>query len=190
MLEALKKEVCEANLRLVAEGLVIHTWGNVSGIDRGKGLLVIKASGVSYDGMGPEHMVVVSMESGERVEGELKPLGTTHADFFYGSIPLTRQMSEAEINDAYELNTGKVIVERFGTLDPMQMPGVLVVNHGPFAWGGLPDEAVDNAVYLECVARMASETLRVDPNVEPMPQPLLDKHYLRKHGPDRYYGQE
>ena len=230
MLEALKKEVCEANLRLVAEGLVIHTWGNVSGIDRGKGLLVIKASGVSYDGMGPEHMVVVSMESGERVEGELKPssdtpthlelyraftdiggavhthslfatawaqarreippLGTTHADYFYGSIPLTRQMSEAEIKDAYELNTGKVIVERFGTLDPMQMPGVLVVNHGPFAWGGSPDEAVDNAVYLECVARMASETLRVDPNVEPMQQPLLDKHYLRKHGPDRYYGQE
>ena len=230
MLEALKKEVCEANLRLVAEGLVIHTWGNVSGIDRDKGLVVIKASGVSYDGMGPEHMVVVSLDTGELVEGEFKPssdtpthlelyrafadiggvvhthslfatawaqakreippLGTTHADYFYGPIPLTRQMTEAEIKDAYELNTGTVIVERFATLDPMQMPGVLVVNHGPFTWGTSPDDAVDNAVYLECIARMASETLRVDPNADPMPQALLDKHYLRKHGPGRYYGQD
>jgi L-ribulose-5-phosphate 4-epimerase len=230
MLEALKKEVCEANLRLVAEGMVIHTWGNVSGIDRGKGLVVIKASGVSYDGMGPEHMVVVSLDSGERVEGELKPssdtpthlelyrafmdiggavhthslfatawaqarreippLGTTHADYFYGPIPLTRQMTEAEIKDAYELNTGKVIVERFAKLDPVQMPAALVVNHGPFAWGKSPGEAVDNAVYLECIARMASETLRVDPNADPMPQALLDKHYRRKHGPGRYYGQD
>jgi len=230
MLEALKKEVCEANLRLSAEGLVIHTWGNVSGIDREAGLVVIKASGVSYDGMGPEHMVVVSLDTGDRVEGdynpssdtpshlelyrafreiggavhthslfatawaqagrEIPPLGTTHADYFYGPIPLTRQMTEAEIRDAYELNTGRVIVERFADLEPMQIPGVLVVNHGPFAWGRSPDEAVDSAVYLEGVARMASETLRLDPKAGPMPQALLDKHYLRKHGPGRYYGQD
>jgi L-ribulose-5-phosphate 4-epimerase len=230
MLDALKEEVCRANLRLVEEQLVIHTWGNVSGIDRKQGLVVIKASGVAYEGMSPEHMVVVSLDTGEKVEGdyrpssdtpthlelyrafgdiagvvhthslyasawaqarrEIPPLGTTHADYFYGSIPLTRQMTEAEIKQAYEINTGKVIVERFADLDPMEMPAVLVVNHGPFTWGRSPDDAVDNAVYLECVARMASETLRVDPNVESMPQALLDKHYLRKHGPDRYYGQE
>jgi L-ribulose-5-phosphate 4-epimerase len=180
--------------------------------------------------MGPEHMVVVSLDTGERVEGDLKPssdtathlelyrafadiggavhthslfatawaqarreipaLGTTHADYFYGPIPLTREMTEAEIRDAYELNTGKVIVERFAELDPLQMPAALVVNHGPFTWGRTPDDAVDNAAYLECVARMATETLRLDANVEPMPQPLLDKHYLRKHGPGRYYGQD
>ena len=230
MLEALKEDVCRANLRLVEEQLVIHTWGNVSGIDREQGLVVIKASGVPYEGMGPEHMVVVSLDTGEKIEGdyrpssdtpthlelyrafgdiggavhthslyasawaqarrEIQPLGTTHADYFYGPIPLTRHMTEAEIKQAYEVNTGKVIVERFTDLDPMEMPAVLVVNHGPFTWGRSPDDAVDNAVYLECVARMASESLRVDPNVEPMPQPLLDKHYLRKHGPDRYYGQD
>jgi L-ribulose-5-phosphate 4-epimerase len=230
MLDALKEEVCQANLRLVAEQLVIHTWGNVSGIDREQGLLVIKASGVPYQGMAPEHMVVVSLDTGEKVEGdfrpssdtpthlelyrafsdvggvvhthslyasawaqarrEIPPLGTTHADYFCGPIPLTRQMTEAEIKQAYEINTGKVIAERFADLDSMEMPAVLVVNHGPFTWGRSPDDAVDNAVYLECVARMASETLRVDPDVESMPQALLDKHYLRKHGPDRYYGQD
>ncbi len=230
MLEALKEDVCRANLRLVEEQLVIHTWGNVSGIDREQGLVVIKPSGVPYEGMGPKHMVVVSLDTGEKIEGdyrpssdtpthlelyrafadiggavhthslyasawaqarrEIPPLGTTHADYFYGPIPLTRQMTEAEIKQAYEVNTGKVIVERFADLDPMEMPAVLVVNHGPFAWGRSPDDAVDNAVYLECVARMASEALRVDPNVESMPQALLDKHYLRKHGPDRYYGQD
>jgi L-ribulose-5-phosphate 4-epimerase len=230
MLEGLKEDVCQANLCLVEEQLVIHTWGNVSGIDREQGLVVIKASGVAYEGMAPEHMVVVSLDTGEKVEGnyrpssdtpthlelyrafgdiggavhthslyasawaqarrEIPPLGTTHADYFYGPIPLTRQMTFFKQKPAYEINTGKVIVERFVDLNPMEMPGVLVVNHGPFAWGRSPDDAVDNAVYLECVARMASETLRVDPNVESMPQALLDKHYLRKHGPDRYYGQD
>lgn len=229
-MEALREEVCRANLRLLAEQLVIHTWGNASGIDREEGLVVIKPSGVPYEGLVPEHMVVVSLATGKKVEGdyrpssdtpthlelyrsfpeiggavhthslyasawaqacrEIPPLGTTHADYFHGAIPLTRQMTEAEITQAYEVNTGKVIVERFADLDPMATPAVLVVNHGSFAWGRSPDDAVDNAVYLECVARMASETLRVDPNVEAMPQALLDKHYLRKHGPDRYYGQD
>jgi L-ribulose-5-phosphate 4-epimerase len=230
MLESLKEEVCAANLRLVAEGLVMQTWGNVSGIDRGRGVVVIKASGVPYDGMAPEHMVVVSLADGEKVDGDLRPssdtpthlelyrafsdiggavhthslfavawaqacreippLGTTHADYFHGPIPCTRTMTEAEIREAYEANTGKVIVERFVGLDPMAMPGVLMANHGPFTWGESPDGAVANSVYLECVARMASETLRVDPNAGPMPNALLDKHYLRKHGPGRYYGQD
>jgi L-ribulose-5-phosphate 4-epimerase len=230
MLEELKSQVCQANLRLVAEGLVIETWGNVSGIGRGHGLVVIKPSGVPYDGMKPEHMVVVSLATGEVAEGDLRPssdtpthielyrafpeiggvvhthsifatawaqarreippLGTTHADYFNGPIPCTRPMTEAEITKDYEANTGKVIVERFAQLDPTQMPAVLVASHGPFTWGRSPDEAVANAVYLEHVARLASETLRVDPAAGPMPQPLLDKHYLRKHGPGRYYGQE
>jgi len=230
MLDELRQLVCHANLRLLAEGLVIKTWGNVSGIDRERGLVVIKASGVPYEGMGPEHMVVVSLATGERAEGDLRPssdtpshlevyrsfeaiggivhthshfatawaqakreipaLGTTHGDYFYGPIPLTRAMTKAEIEDAYEANTGKVIVERFAELDPMQMPAVLVVSHGPFTWGRSPDDAVENAVYLECIARMASETLRVDPSAAPMQRELLDKHFLRKHGPGRYYGQD
>ena len=230
MLESLREAVCRANLRLVAEGLVIQTWGNVSGIDRARGLVAIKPSGVAYEGMRAEQMVVVSLETGERVEGELRPssdtpthlelyrafgaiggvvhshsvfatawaqagreipaLGTTHADYFYGPIPLTRRMTEAEIAGDYEGNTGKVIVERFADLNPMHVPAALVVSHGPFAWGGSPDEAVSNAVYLERVARMASETLRVNPNAPPLTQALLDKHFLRKHGPGRYYGQE
>jgi L-ribulose-5-phosphate 4-epimerase len=230
MLEELREDVCRANLRLVAEGLVIQTWGNVSGIDRARGLVVIKPSGVAYEGMAPEHMVVVSLETGEVVEGELRPssdtlthlalyraferiggvvhthslfatawaqarreipaLGTTHADYFYGPIPVTRPMTEAEIKDAYEASTGKVIVERFAGMDPMQMSAVLVSSHGPFTWGESPDDAVSNAVYLEHIAKMASETLRVSPGAPSMPRPLLDKHYLRKHGPGRYYGQE
>ena len=229
MLEGLKEEVCKANLRLVAEGLVIQTWGNVSGIDRDHGLVVIKPSGVAYDGMSAEQMVVVSLETGERVEGELRPssdtpthlalyrafagiggvvhthsvsatawaqagreipaLGTTHADYFYGPVPLTRQLTKAEIAGDYEANTGKVIVERFAGLDPVRMPAVLVVNHGPFTWGKSPDDAVANAVYLEHVARMASETLRVDPSAAPLPKALLDKHFLRKHGAHASYGQ-
>jgi L-ribulose-5-phosphate 4-epimerase len=180
--------------------------------------------------MAPEHMVVVSLETGEVVEGELRPssdtpthlalyraferiggvvhthslfatawaqarreipaLGTTHADYFYGIIPITRPMTEVEIRDAYEENTGKVIVERFAGLDPRQMPAALVASHGPFTWGQTPDDAVSNAVYLEHIAKMASETLRVSPDTPPMPQVLLDKHYLRKHGPGKYYGQE
>jgi len=230
MLEGLKEEVCKANLRLVSEGLVIQTWGNVSGIDRERGLVVIKPSGVAYDGMRAEQMVVVSLETGETVEGGLKPssdtpthlalyrafqgiggvvhthsifatawaqagrelpaLGTTHADYFYGAIPLTRQLTKAEIAQDYEANTGKVIVERFVSLDPAQMPAVLVVNHGPFTWGKSPDDAVSNAVYLEHVARMASETLRVNPSAPGLPKALLDKHFLRKHGPGKYYGQD
>ena len=230
MLEGLKEEVCKANLRLVAEGLVIQTWGNVSGIDRERGLVVIKPSGVPYEGMRAEHMVVVSLETGETVEGGLKPssdtpthlalyrafqgiggvvhthsifatawaqagreipaLGTTHADYFYGPVPLTRQLTKAEIAGDYEANTGKVIVERFVSLDLAQMPAVLVVNHGPFTWGKSPDDAVSNAVYLEHVARLASETLRVNPSAPGLPKALLDKHFLRKHGPGKYYGQD
>jgi L-ribulose-5-phosphate 4-epimerase len=230
MIEALKEEVCQANLRLVAEGLVIQTWGNVSGIDRERGLVVIKPSGVPYDGMRAAQMVVVSLETGERVEGELRPssdtpthlelyrafegiggvvhthslfatawaqagreipaLGTTHADYFHGAIPLTRQMTDAEVAGDYEANTGKVIVDRFAGIDPMHVPAVLVLTHGPFTWGDSPDGAVSNAVYLEHVARMASETLRVNPKSAPLAKALLDKHFLRKHGPGRYYGQE
>jgi len=230
MLEGLKEEVCKANLRLVSEGLVIQTWGNVSGIDRERGLVVIKPSGVAYDGMRAEQMVVVSLETGETVEGGLKPssdtpthlalyrafqgiggvvhthsifatawaqagreipaLGTTHADYFHGAIPLTRQLTKAEIAGDYEENTGKVIVERFAGLGSAEMPAVLAVNHGPFTWGKSPDEAVSNAVYLEHVARMASETLRVNPSASPLPKALLDKHFLRKHGPGKYYGQD
>jgi L-ribulose-5-phosphate 4-epimerase len=230
MLEALRKEVCQANLRLVEEGLVVETWGNVSGIDRERGLVAIKASGVPYEGMGSEHIVIVSLATGETVHGdyhpssdtpthlelyrafetiggavhthslfatawaqarrEIPPLGTTHADYFYGPVPCTRLMTEDEIRDAYEANTGKVIVERFASLDPIEMPAVLVANHGPFTWGRSPDDAVTNAVCLEYVARLAGETLRVDPTAGPMQQELLDKHYLRKHGPGRYYGQD
>jgi L-ribulose-5-phosphate 4-epimerase len=230
MLEGLREEVCKANLRLVAEGLVIETWGNVSGVDRERGLIVVKPSGVPYEGMRAEQMVVVSLETGEAIGGGLKPssdtpthlqlyrafhgmggvvhthsifatawaqarreipaLGTTHGDHFHGAIPLTRELTKAEIAQDYEANTGKVIVERFAGLDPVEMPAVLVVNHGPFTWGKSPDEAVSNAVYLEHIARLASETVRVNPSAPPLPKALLDKHFLRKHGPGKYYGQE
>lgn len=230
MLENLKKEVCDANLKLVAEGLVIQTWGNVSGVDRAGGHLVIKPSGVPYADMKPEHMVVLSLETGEVVEGDLRPssdtpthlilarafphiggvvhthslygtawaqakadipaLGTTHADYFYGAIPCTRVLTPAEIADEYEANTGHVIVERFADLDATHFPGVLVASHAPFAWGKNPDKAVENAVVLENVARLASETLRIRADIETMQQELLDKHFKRKHGPDAYYGQK
>ena len=230
MLEKLKIEVCEANLKLVAEGLVIQTWGNVSGVDRESGHLVIKPSGVPYAEMKPEHMVVLSLESGNVVEGELNPssdtpthlilarqfphiggvvhthslygtawaqakmdipaLGTTHADYFYGAIPCTRIMTPEEIADEYEANTGHVIVERFQNLDATQFPGVLVASHAPFAWGKTPDKAVENAVVLEDIAHLASETLRIQADVTSMQQELLDKHFLRKHGPGAYYGQK
>jgi L-ribulose-5-phosphate 4-epimerase len=230
MLEDLKHRVYKANLRLVSEGLVVATWGNVSGILRDERLVVIKPSGVSYDEMKPDQMVVVSLATGEAVEGELRAssdtpshlelyrafeliggvvhthslfatawaqakreipaLGTTHADYFYGAIPCTRLMEQHEIERDYEANTGKVIVERFAELDPLAMPAVLVASHGPFTWGRSPEESVDNAIYLECVARMASETVSVKPDVMPMQAELLDKHYLRKHGPNRYYGQQ
>jgi len=229
MLDELRQTVCDANLRLLAEGLVIKTWGNVSGIDRARGLIVIKPSGVSYDDMSPDQMVAVSLKTGEVVEGDLRPssdtpthlalyrvfeaiagvvhthslyatawaqarreipaLGTTHADYFYGPIPCTRLMTPAEIEGDYEANTGKVIVDCFANLDPARMPAALVANHGPFAWGDSPDDAVDNALYLEHIARIASETIRVDPDASPLQSDLLDKHHLRKHGPDKSYGQ-
>lgn len=230
MLEKLKAEVCQANLDLVAEGLVIQTWGNVSGIDRERGLVVIKPSGVPYDGLKPEHQVVVSLETGEIVEGKLKPssdtpthlvlyrafpavggivhthslyatawaqakqeipaLGTTHADFCYGPVPCTRPLTAPEIHTNYEANTGHVIAERFSKLDPLACPAVLVASHAPFAWGKTVPDAVQNAIVLEQVARMASETLRIRPAFEPVPQSLLDKHYFRKHGEGAYYGQQ
>jgi L-ribulose-5-phosphate 4-epimerase len=232
MLEQLKKDVCQANLDLVAEGLVIQTWGNVSGIDRDAGLVVIKPSGVPYDGMKPEHQVVVSLATGEVVEGKLKPssdtathlalyrafpeiggivhthslyatawaqarsgipsYGTTQADYWYGDVPCTRLLTPGEIKTDYEANTGHVIVETFQKrkLDPMQHPAVLVASHGPFTWGRDAHDAVHNAVVLEFIARLASETLRINPQLKPMQPALLDKHFLRKHGPGAYYGQK
>ena len=229
MLEELKKAVCEANLQLVREGLVIQTFGNVSAVDRASGNLVIKPSGVSYDEMKPAHMVVVSLETGKVVEGDLRPssdtpthavlyrafkgiggvvhthsfaatvwaqarreipaLGTTHGDYFYGPVPVTRMLTAKETRDNYELNTGHVIVERFRKLNPLQMPAVLVAHHAPFVWGRTLDEAVHNAVALEFCAKMASETVALSPPGKVMPQALLDKHFLRKHGPGAYYGQ-
>jgi L-ribulose-5-phosphate 4-epimerase len=230
MLEDLKRAVCEANLKLVKQGLVIQTWGNASAVDRDKGVIVIKPSGVSYDGMKPEHMVTVSLETGKVVEGSLKPssdtpthlvlyrafkeiggvvhthslyatawaqarsgipsYGTTQADYWFGDVPCTRLMTPKEIKNEYEANTGKVIVETFKKLDPMQHPAVLVASHGPFTWGADVDGAVHNAEVLEFVARLASETLRVNPKLKPMQSVLLDKHFLRKHGPKAYYGQK
>jgi L-ribulose-5-phosphate 4-epimerase len=227
MLEELKEKVCQANLDLVKHQLVVFTWGNVSGIDREKGLVVIKPSGVSYDGMKPEDMVVLDLD-GNQVEGQYKPssdtpthlvlyrnfkniggivhthsewatswaqagkpipaIGTTHADYFYGEIPCTRKMTDEEIKGAYELETGNVIVERFKELNPDFMPGVLVNNHAPFSWGTDPHEAVHNAVVLEEVAKMTFRSFQLNPNTE-MSQTLLDKHFLRKHGKDAYYGQ-
>ncbi|MFP4104532.1 MAG: L-ribulose-5-phosphate 4-epimerase [Phycisphaerae bacterium] len=230
MLEQMKRDVCRANLRLVREGLVILTWGNVSGIDRESGHIVIKPSGVSYENMQPEQMVVVSLKSGEPVEGDLRPssdtethltlyrafpeiggivhthslhatawaqarqeipaLGTTHADSFYGSIPCTRQLTPDEIRNRYEANTGKVIVERFEEISSEHFPGVLVASHGPFTWGPTADQAVTNAVILEYLARLSTETFHIADDTAVMQQELLDKHFLRKHGPDAYYGQK
>jgi L-ribulose-5-phosphate 4-epimerase len=229
MLEQLKKDVCQANLGLVKAGLVIQTWGNASGIDRQRGLVVIKPSGVPYDGMMPKHMVVVSLAGGKVVEGRLKPssdtathvvlyrafpgiggivhthslyatawaqakkdlpsYGTTQADYCYGDVPCTRLLTTAELRSDYEANTGRVIVERFRKLDPMQHPAVLVASHGPVAWGKDVADAVHNAVVLEFLARLASETLRINPKVKPMQPVLLDKHFLRKHGAHATYGQ-
>ena len=230
MLEQLKQQVCAANLKLVSEGLVIQTWGNVSGVDRDSGHLVIKPSGVPYAEMKSEQMVVVSLESGAVVEGELNPssdtpthraiyrafseiggivhthslygtawaqagrdipaLGTTHADYFHGAIPCTRKMTPEEIAGEYEWETGNVIIERFNGINPTHFPGVLVASHAPFAWGANPDKAVENAVVLENIAHLASETLHIRADVEIMQQELLDKHFLRKHGANAYYGQK
>ena len=232
MLEELKQRVYEANMQLPTKGLVVFTWGNVSGIDREKGLMVIKPSGVPYEELKPSDMVVVDLE-GKKVGGELNPssdtpthlelyrkfpeiggiththsrwatiwaqagrdipaYGTTHGDYFYGSIPCTRAMTKEEIASEYELETGKVIVETFGKrdIDPKFMSAVLVKSHGPFTWGRDAAESVYNAVVLEELAMMAwhTETIAADPSVT-MQQELLDKHFLRKHGPNAYYGQK
>lgn len=230
MLEQLKAAVCKANLDLVAEGLVIQTWGNASGIDRERGLMVIKPSGVPYHGMKPKHMVIVSLAGGNVVDGNLKPssdtpthlelyrafktiggvvhthslyatawaqakrkipsYGTTQADYWFGEVPCTRAMTPAEIKSNYEKNTGAVIVETFRNLDPTEHPAALVASHGPFTWGATPAEAVHNASVLEFIARLASETLRINPKTKPMQSALLDKHFLRKHGANAYYGQK
>jgi L-ribulose-5-phosphate 4-epimerase len=229
-LEDLKREVCEVNLRLVRDGLVILTWGNASAADRERGLVVIKPSGVPYDAMQPEHMVVVSLETGDLVEGALRPssdtpthlvlyrafsgiggivhthsphatawaqagrdlppLGTTHADYFHGPIPCTRPMTAGEIESDYEVNTGRVIVERLAGVDPMSMPAVLVASHAPFTWGASVAKAAEHAVVLEYTARLATETLSIGASRAEMPRALLDRHFLRKHGPGAYYGQK
>ncbi len=228
MLEELKESVCKANLDLVNHGLVIFTWGNASGIDRDRGLVVIKPSGVSYNSMKPSDMVVMDLY-GNKVEGEMKqssdtpthiflylqfpesggvahthstwatswaqarrPIpayGSTHADCFYGEIPCTRPLTKEEVEDQYELNTGVVIVETFKDLDPMEVPGVLVSQHGPFTWGKDERDAVHNAKVIDEVAKMAyyAESLG---NTTPVDPCLLKKHYLRKHGKDAYYGQD
>lgn len=229
MLEELKKHVCEANLLLPEYGLVVFTWGNVSGIDREKGLMVIKPSGVEYEGMTPGDMVVVDLEFGERVAGNYRPssdtnthlelyrrfpkiggivhthsrwattfaqsgigvppFGTTHADYFFGEVPCTRKMTEAEIKGSYEMETGRVIAETFQDKSPDEIQAVLVHSHGPFVWGTDPMDAVHNSVVLEELGKMAWQNLLMDKEQEFMQRDLLEKHYLRKHGENAYYGQ-
>ena len=229
MLEKLKQEVLEANLMLPAHGLVTFTWGNVSGVDRESGTFVIKPSGVEYDGMTAEDMVVVSLKTGEVVEGKYKPssdtpthlalynafpnlggvchthsrwatsfaqagvgvipMGTTHGDYFYGEIPCTRAMTTGEIGGEYEKETGAVIIETFKGIDPLTIPAVLVKSHGPFLWGTSASDSVHNAVVLEEAAFMNYHAIGLNPNAGRMQQELLDKHYLRKHGVNAYYGQ-
>lgn len=229
MLEQLKKEVYEANMLLPKYGLVTFTWGNVSGIDRESGLFVIKPSGVDYDKLTPDDMVVMNL-NGERAEGRLNPssdtathlelykafpeiggivhthsswatswaqsgrsipcYGTTHADYFYGEIPCLRCLTKEEIDEAYEKNTGLLIVNEFKKRDVKAVPACLCKNHGPFAWGKNANEAVHNAVVLEECAKMASRTEMINSSVQPAPQELQDKHYYRKHGANAYYGQK
>jgi len=229
MYKELRKAVCEANIELQTHKLVIYSWGNVSGIDRAAGVVAIKPSGVSYDKLTPDKMVLLDLD-GNVVGGNLKPssdapthlelyrnfktvggichthspnatmwaqacreipcFGTTHADYFYGSIPVTEAMTVDEIKSNYELNTGRVIVRRFAGIDPMQMPGVLVANHGPFTWGKKPTTAVEAAVVLEQIATTALGTIMINSNQNQIGKPLLDKHYLRKHGKNAYYGQK
>lgn len=228
MLEELKLEVYKANMELPKRGLITYTWGNVSGIDREKGLFVIKPSGVDYDLLKPEDMVVMDLE-GNKVEGDYKPssdtpthlelykafqeiggvvhthspwatswaqaarsipcYGTTHADYFYGDIPCARNLTKEEIEEAYEKNTGKVIIETFEGKNPVHVPAVLCSNHGPFTWGKDAAEAVHNAVVLEEVAKMACRTEMLKAGVKTAPQSMQDKHFMRKHGPNAYYGQ-
>ena len=230
MLEQLKEQVYKANMLLPQYGLITFTWGNVSGIDRDKGLVVIKPSGVEYDELKPADLAVVELATGKVVEGEMNPssdtpthlelyrhfektggivhthsrwatiyaqarraipaLGTTHGDYFYGPIPCTRLMTPAEIGGEYELETGKVIVETFADADPGRVPAVLVASHGPFTWGTDANNAVHNAVVLEELAFMAWHNQVAQPDIAPMQPELLDKHFLRKHGPGAYYGQQ
>jgi L-ribulose-5-phosphate 4-epimerase len=228
MLETLRKEVYEANMALERYKLVTFTWGNVSAIDRERGLVIIKPSGVPYESLKSGNMTIVDLD-GNRVEGEFKPssdtpthielykrfkniggivhthskwatsfaqaglsipaYGTTHADYFFGAIPCTRALTEAEVNGDYELETGKVIVETFRDIKEDQIPAVLVKNHGPFAWGKDAAEAVHNAVVLEEIAMMAYVTRSLNGDASPMPDVLLNKHFMRKHGKNSYYGQ-
>jgi L-ribulose-5-phosphate 4-epimerase len=236
--ESLKKTVYDVNIALQKSGLVVLTWGNASGVDRtadsigGKGVMAIKPSGVSYDKLTPEDIVILSIATGEVMEGTFRPssdtpthlylyqhfphvggvvhthslhattfaqahreipcLGTTHADHFYGTIPCTRQLTADEINHDYELNTGKVIVERFekGRIKPEDVPAVLVASHAPFVWGSSPEKALDNAIALESVALMQLGVCQLNPTIQPVPQVLLNKHFKRKHGPGAYYGQK
>ena len=230
MLEQLKQQVYEANMELPRRGLVTYTWGNVSGIDRESGLFVIKPSGVEYDELRPEDLVVLDL-NGNKVEGKLNPssdtkthielykafpelggivhthsthavawaqagrdipcFGTTHADYFYGPVPCARALTQEEIDEDYEKNTGKVIIEAFRgrNIQPMHVPGVVCSSHGPFTWGKDAAQAVYHAVVLEEVTKMALLTLQINPNAAPAPQRIQDKHFLRKHGPNAYYGQ-
>ena len=228
MLSELKEAVCKSNLDMVKSGLVILTFGNVSGIDRRRGIVAIKPSGVPYDSLKADDIVLVDLE-GNVVEGRLNPssdtpthvelykafskiggiahahseyatifaqarreipcFGTTHADQFRGPVPLTRLIVEAEVVEDYERNTGKIIVERFAGLDPLELPAALVAGHGPFVWGWTPAEAVENALVLELVAKMAYGTCALDRNIAPLDRYIQEKHYLRKHGPQATYGQ-
>jgi len=238
MLNDLKQAVCAANLKLAASGLVLDTWGNVSGVDRAAGVMVIKPFGLAYEGMKARHMVAVRLDTGQPIDSgaersrstharpssdtpthlalyrawpgvggvvhthslyatawaqaqkAIPALGTTHADTFRGDIPCTRELKAAEIQTDYEANTGKVILEALAGRDPLECPGVLVAGHGPFAWGASPDEAVHNAVILEYLARLATLTRLVEPSTHPISRELLDKHFFRKHGPGRTYGQD
>ena len=228
MLEELKKQVFKANMDLVKLNLVKFTWGNVSGIDRKNGLVVIKPSGVAYDDLTPDKMVVVNLK-GEVIEGDLNPssdtpthielyksfgniggithshsefatsfaqakkriisYGTTHADIFYGDIPLTRELTPDEILNDYEKNTGSVIAETFQNIDENAVPAVLVASHGPFSWGETPEKSVYNMAVLEETAKMAIHTMTINPQINRIDQNILDKHYFRKHGENAYYGQ-
>jgi L-ribulose-5-phosphate 4-epimerase len=229
MLKQLKKSVCEANLELQKQNLVIYSFGNVSGIDRKEGVVAIKPSGVPYDKLTPEKIVLLDLQ-GIVIEGKLRsssdtpthlelyrsfpdiggichthstyatmwaqarreipPLGTTAADCFYGAVPVTDCLTDFEIKNDYELNTGKIIIRRFKNIDPLQMPACLVACHGPFTWGKSPEEAVENAAILENTAKLAFGTLMLNPNAKPIDRFLLDKHFFRKHGKDAYYGQK
>ncbi|MBN2272375.1 MAG: L-ribulose-5-phosphate 4-epimerase AraD [Sedimentisphaerales bacterium] len=229
MYDQLRKAVCDANIQLPAHNLVIYSWGNVSGMDRSAGVVAIKPSGVAYQDLTPEKIVLLDLD-GNKLDGELNPssdtpthlelyrnfagicgvchthspaatawaqacreipcFGTTHADFYYGPVPITDVMTEQAIKTDYERNTGKAIVKRFADLDPAQFPAVLVANHGPFTWGKNAAQALESMVVLEQIAAMALATIKINPQQDPISRALLDKHYLRKHGENAYYGQQ